>query len=397
MAASMGGMFLLRALRNPNLTFCRYGHKKKWATTLPKVTCSRLALQYYDNNYSLQFGDLWPSIRIGLLSEQKYGALINNYSRNEAVIENLTSLNATDFLCEAYEIMAQSQAPEVVEDTENISADAFPCETHSTEQEKGSILTTANLTCCTYPRGDISRFPPARSDIFGLLEYYLMDAASLLPVLALNVQPEHCVLDLCAAPGGKTLALLLNNCSYLAANDDSISRCKRLRRVLQSYIPQELRTEDRVRVTSWDGADWPEEGVYHRVLVDAPCTTDRHSLLEEENNIFHRMRTKERQMIPLLQTMLLVSGLRAAAPGGEVVYATCSLSQLQNECVVERALELAASEYGVHAEIKNLRSFRDVFRNTFNFHTNCRIGELVVPHLTANFGPMYFCKLLRMR
>lgn len=42
----------------------------------------------------------------------------------------------------------------------------------------------------------------------GLLGYYLMDAASVLPCLALNVQAGHNVLDLCAAPGGKTLALL---------------------------------------------------------------------------------------------------------------------------------------------------------------------------------------------
>ncbi|XP_075037656.1 5-cytosine rRNA methyltransferase NSUN4 [Mixophyes fleayi] len=397
MAAAIAAMLLLRRLRIPNLTFCRYKYKKKWATSLPQVTCSRLALQYFDMNYSVQFGDLWPSIRISLLSEQKYGALINNFSRKEAVISKLSSLNASDFLCEAYDVMAQSQPLGVMEDTDRLSADTFPHKTHSTGQETEIIVNTSNLTCYTYPRGDISRFPPARSDILGLLEYYLLDAASLLPVLALNVQPEHSVLDLCAAPGGKTLALLMKDCRYLATNDSSISRCNRLRRVLQSYIPQDLRTQDRVRVTSWDGTAWPEEGVYDRVLVDAPCTTDRHSLLEEENNIFHRMRTKERQMLPLLQTRLLVAGLLAVAPGGEVVYSTCSLSQLQNECVVERALELAASEHGVHAKIQNLRSFREIFRKTFNFHPDCRIGELVLPRLTANFGPMFFCKLLRVR
>lgn len=47
-----------------------------------------------------------------------------------------------------------------------------------------------------------------RPDRDGLLGYYLMDAASVLPCLALNVQEGHNVLDLCAAPGGKTLALL---------------------------------------------------------------------------------------------------------------------------------------------------------------------------------------------
>ena len=44
------------------------------------------------------------------------------------------------------------------------------------------------------------------------MDYYLMDAASLLPVLALGLQPGDTVLDLCAAPGGKTLALLQTGC-----------------------------------------------------------------------------------------------------------------------------------------------------------------------------------------
>lgn len=47
-----------------------------------------------------------------------------------------------------------------------------------------------------------------RPDSAGLLSYYLLDAASVLPVLALGVQPGDAVLDLCAGPGGKTLAIL---------------------------------------------------------------------------------------------------------------------------------------------------------------------------------------------
>ncbi|KAG8535039.1 hypothetical protein GDO81_029598, partial [Engystomops pustulosus] len=258
-------------------------------------------------------------------------------------------------------------------------------------------LLTSNLTCFTFPRGDISRFPPARCSALGLLEYYLLDAASLLPVLALDVRPGHRVLDLCAAPGGKMLALLLEGCRYLSANDTSISRCNRLRRVLQSYVPRELRSEDRLRVTSWDGTEWPEEGIYDRVLVDVPCTTDRHSLLEEENNIFHRLRMKERQRLPLLQSQLLLSGLRAVVPGGDVVYSTCTLSALQNECVVERVLGLAASEFGIHAVVQDLRNFRDIFRKTFNFYQESRLGELVLPNLTANYGPIYLCKIRRLR
>ncbi|KAJ8357358.1 hypothetical protein SKAU_G00201520 [Synaphobranchus kaupii] len=66
-----------------------------------------------------------------------------------------------------------------------------------------------------------------------------MDAASLLPVLALDVQEGHTVLDLCAAPGGKTLALLQTQAiGHLAVNDSSVSRTARLHRSCRVTFPE---------------------------------------------------------------------------------------------------------------------------------------------------------------
>lgn len=69
----------------------------------------------------------------------------------------------------------------------------------------------------------------SRQDSLGLLDYYLMDAASLLPVLALNVQRGDLVLDLCAAPGGKTLALLqtglCGKCSLSSMDKTRLEEC----------------------------------------------------------------------------------------------------------------------------------------------------------------------------
>ncbi|KAM5125213.1 5-cytosine rRNA methyltransferase NSUN4 [Mantella aurantiaca] len=410
MAASMAARFLFRRIRNPTFTARReHRPKRKWASTFPAVSGPRLALQYFDSNYSLQFGDDWGSLRVALLSEQKYGALVNPFSRSEAVMATLTALQSNDFLSEArlrMDMTSADSSPQGASADSSLpisSRDSAPEWTatdpspHRAEQRREMVAALGGtaLSCYTFPRGDISRFPSPRMDMSGLLGYYLMDAASLLPVLALNVQPDHRVLDLCAAPGGKSLALLMHNCCFLASNDVSVSRSNRLRRVLQSYIPRHLRTEERLRITTWDGTEWAEPGSYDRVLVDAPCTCDRHSLMEEENNIFSRIRQRERQKLPALQTQLLLAGLHAVAPGGGVVYSTCSLSQLQNEFVVERALDLAGAEYGIHASAVELRPLRDLFQDTFHFHDNCRIGELIVPRLTANYGPMYFCLLRR--
>lgn len=226
----------------------RYRYKKKWATTEPQFTASRLALQNFDMTYSVQFGDLWPSIRVSLLSEQKYGALVNNFAAWDSVSAKLEQLSAKDFVSEA--ISHQKLEPE------------------SGLSPTPSLDCSPNLRCFTFSRGDVSRFPPARLGSLGLMDYYLMDAASLLPVLALGLQHGDTVLDLCAAPGGKTLALLQTGCCRnLAANDLSTSRTGRLQKVLHSYVPQDIREGNQVRVTSWDGRKWGElEGdTYDRV------------------------------------------------------------------------------------------------------------------------------------
>ncbi|NWV00220.1 NSUN4 methyltransferase, partial [Upupa epops] len=364
----------------------RHRHKEKWAATAPRIPSARLALHHFDANYSLHLKELWPSVRASLLCEQKYGALLNNFSSADYVTQELELLDATDFVSEAsqklqWETMTQAETSPLL-----------------------CASVSSNIKCYTFPRGDITRFRPARPDTLGILDYYLMDAASILPVLALNVQPGDFVLDLCAAPGGKTLALLQTGiCGHVAANDASISRTKRLYQILHSYVPKEVR--EIVSVTSYDGRDWEqlEGGTFHKaklllpqVLVDVPCTTDRHSVMEEDNNIFHKRRTKERQMLPMLQLQLLMAGILAAKPGGKVVYSTCSLSPLQNEYVVERAIEIAETQFNISIQAEDLSHFRTLFQDTFSFFSDCRMGELVLPHLTANFGPMYFCKLHRM-
>ncbi|KAM4655063.1 5-cytosine rRNA methyltransferase NSUN4 [Amazona ochrocephala] len=384
----------------------RYRYKEKWAATAPRIPCTRLALHHFDMSYSVQLKDLWPSVRAGLLCEQKYGALLNNFSADDYVSQELELMNATDFVSEGSKKAQQGAAAEEVRREESRSQEGpgkirTVMQTEAVTQAEMSpplrASISSNIKCYTYPRGDITRFRPARQDSLGLLDYYLMDAASLLPVLALNVQRGDLVLDLCAAPGGKTLALLQTGlCGHLAANDISISRTKRLYSILNSYIPKDIR--ETVSVTSYDGRDWEQlEGdTFHKVLVDVPCTTDRHSVMEEENNIFHKRRTKERQMLPMLQLQLLMAGILATKPGGEVVYSTCSLSSLQNECVIERAVDIAETQFNISVHVEDLSHFRMLFQDTFSFFTDCRLGELVLPHLTANFGPMYFCKLRRV-
>lgn len=131
------------------------------ATTAPRIPSTRMALQIFDMNYGTQFGSLWPSIRIALLSEQKYGALFNNFSDVEVVTQQLDELNATDFIWEAQQAveeldcMAEQGASEPIS---SLGTQNEPCE----PQEQPLSLISPNIKCYTFPREDISRFPPAK-------------------------------------------------------------------------------------------------------------------------------------------------------------------------------------------------------------------------------------------
>ncbi|XP_038128040.1 5-methylcytosine rRNA methyltransferase NSUN4 [Cyprinodon tularosa] len=396
---------LLRRIKDIRpFTAKRHRVKGKWATTLPKHPPTRLALQHFDATYSAQLGDLWPSVRVALLSERKYGALLNNFCHNPD-LEELQAQGCRDFInsgeANRSYLMFSSASFKQGSDlgAEEDSSRVSTVTDEEEEKVESPVRLSPNIKCLVFPRGDVTRFKPARPDKFGLLSYYLMDAASVLPSLALDVQANHTVLDLCAAPGGKALALLqTQSARFLCLNDSSVSQTSRLKRVLHSYAPKELLTDDKLRITSVDGTMWGEieRNSFDRVLVDVPCTTDRHSLMEDDNNMFSRSRVGERRSLPRLQEELLLAGIIAACPGGEVLYSTCTLCPSQNLGVVERAVQLAEENHGIRLQVVSLRPLVRMFRNTFHFAPDLHLGEMVVPHLAANFGPIYMCKIRRL-
>ncbi|CAJ1071858.1 -methylcytosine rRNA methyltransferase NSUN4 [Xyrichtys novacula] len=399
MALLMDTRLLLRKIKDlRSLTSKRYRVKEKWAATRAKYPPTTLALRHFDSTYSTQLGKLWPSIRVALLSERKYGALLNNFSFDD-IPEDYEAQGCRDFIRDT-DTEAQPRLQQESEFVAERESDCVSVQNADADSlQLPPLQLSRNVKCLVFPRGDITRFKPAKPDKSGLLSYYLMDAASVLPCLALNVEDGHNVLDLCAAPGGKTLALLqTHSLGFLCVNDASVSRTMRLKRVLRSYIPKDLLTDEKLRITSFDGTMWGEveTNVFNRVLVDVPCTTDRHSLLEDDNNIFNKSRVGERRRLPQLQTELLLAGILAACPGGEILYSTCTLCRSQNHSVVEQAIQLAQENHGIQLQVVDLRPLTHMFRKTFHFAPDLPLGEMVVPHLAANFGPIYMCKLRRL-
>eukprot|EP00058_Branchiostoma_floridae_P011637 XP_002597125.1 hypothetical protein BRAFLDRAFT_279290 [Branchiostoma floridae] len=348
----------------------------------PPTWASQVALDMFDQYYKRQFGTRWSSIRLALLSEPKHAALVNNFGHDpEAVCADLEALGAVDVMDGQQALRPARRAKRGVRGSPSLP------------------VTATNLRL--YSMADTSRFPPAQPDADGILTYYAMDAASVLPVLALNLNSGDIVLDMCAGPGGKTLAILNTSVSLsgIIANEPKSSRLKRLNQVLRLYLQRGLSVQKGVKVTSFDGCRWGKVSAnsFDRVLVDVPCTTDRHSLThDEKTNIFHVARARERTELTDLQVKLLSSALAAVRPGGEVVYSTCTMSQMQNEGVVYMAMEHANQNSNILAEVADVSGLVQFFRNTFTFSEGCRIGALVLPSLPNNWGPMYFCRLRRI-
>ncbi|KAH9819365.1 Multisite-specific tRNA:(cytosine-C(5))-methyltransferase trm4b [Teratosphaeria destructans] len=235
--------------------------------------------------------------------------------------------------------------------------------------------TTENSPSC-------QAFPPPKafgSDPAKLLAHWNLDAASALAASLLDIKPGDAVLDLCAAPGGKSVTLSQNLFpSYhathsgldavelagdeatgrLVSNEADGRRQKRLAENLRDYIPPQFLKTGYIKCTNVDGTSASAsalaagKGGYDKVLVDAPCSSERHIIhahlkaratggsAPEMTN----WRPGSSKRLAEIQTKLLMTALKAVKLGGSVMYATCSIEGLENDGVVERMVREVAKE-----------------------------------------------------
>ena len=161
----------------------------------------------------------------------------------------------------------------------------------------------------------------------------IQDEASQLvgELAALHAGTE--ILDACAAPGGKTAILAERNPdAALTAMDVSAPRL----RIMQRRLPW----PPNVRFTAADASNLPPDAHYSSILCDAPCSGT--GTLARNPEIRHRLDEPALARQAERQRALLTSALRALAPGGRLVYSTCSLEPEENEQVVEAVLATRA-------------------------------------------------------
>ncbi len=187
---------------------------------------------------------------------------------------------------------------------------------------------------------DCYEIDAAKSTVGGLLEhhvgfFYIMGASSVLPVMALDPKEGEQILDMSAAPGGKTclMAQLMNDRGLLVANEPSHLR----RRVLKASLDR--MGVSNTFVTSFLGEAFPATHKFDRILLDGPCSAEG-SLRGGWSKSFDYERNGEyRAGLQRLQLKLLKRASELLKPGGRLVYSTCTYDPLENEAQVDAILK----------------------------------------------------------
>jgi 16S rRNA (cytosine967-C5)-methyltransferase len=155
--------------------------------------------------------------------------------------------------------------------------------------------------------------------------WWVQDLAASLPARVLgegaNGVGERRVLDLCAAPGGKTLQLAAAGWQVTAL-DMSDRRLDRLRENL-------ARTALSAEVVVADALEWEPGAPFDAILLDAPCTAT--GTCRRHPDVLHRIGPRQIAEMAELQARLLARAARWLAPGGQLVYAVCSLEREEGE------------------------------------------------------------------
>jgi NOL1/NOP2/sun family putative RNA methylase len=177
---------------------------------------------------------------------------------------------------------------------------------------------------------------PAKHPYYYAGLYYIQEPSAMTPASVLPIEEGDCVLDICAAPGGKSteLAAKLHGTGLLVSNDISNSRAKALLKNLELFgVPNMLVISEPSNVI----AD-RFEGFFDKILIDAPCSGE--GMFRKSASMVKAWENNGVDMFVNLQQSILREMVRALKPGGTLVYSTCTFSPDENEQAMDYLLEL---------------------------------------------------------
>ena len=167
--------------------------------------------------------------------------------------------------------------------------------------------------------------------------WWVQDAAAALPARLLNIAKDEAIIDLCAAPGGKTAQLIAAG-GRVTAIDNSRKRLDRLRRNLKRLkLPADL--------VLADGISYSPDAPVDAVLVDAPCSAT--GTVRRRPDILNQREAEDIIALQQIQWDLVTNALGWLRSGGRMVYATCSLQPEEGEDIISAVINAADGRFGI--------------------------------------------------
>lgn len=227
---------------------------------------------------------------------------------------------------------------------------------------------------------------------------YYLDIASVIAGYALPLPDDGEILDMCAAPGGKTLVIasrMAQNC-HLTSNERSRDRYQRLNKVVDESVSAEKKAL--ITTTCFDGATMCNFGreKYDAILLDAPCSSERHVIQDQKYlDIWTKSRVKT---IYMTQWSLLSSAILLLKPEGNILYSTCALTREENDDVIRKALKkydcleiqrinLEQLEEQIAGCFPIVSHVSDIEETEFGYH--------ILPDKQKGAGPIYFSLIIK--
>lgn len=237
------------------------------------------------------------------------------------------ALNFPDWILRAWiEDYELSKALEIA--TASLAEASLDITVKKKEEEK---LWAGTLEASVLPTGSLRRSGGGNvADLPGLAEgsWWVQDASSALPVRLMGDIAGKNIIDLCAAPGGKTMQLAAAG-AHVTAVDRSASRM----RILQENLDR-TGLSSHVETVISDGAEWRPKQQADIVLVDAPCTAT--GTIRRHPDLLHLKSERDLKQLVDVQARLLDNAAGMVGRGGFIYYCTCSLQKDEGERQVDR-------------------------------------------------------------